>query len=320
MDIDTGDQVTVDGDFDNIEDLNIAEVSDEEEDEPLIRTRRYQVESTKDKDKASKKTIKQAQPSVSPINEGLMEIDNNGQIAEDEEEDGLRTRARSRHYQSKARADKVPALAKTPGGRLVDQSAVSPNDCLGKGKGKALVQPCPSASPLGPSSLSSLANGGIESAKTGNDKFEASQSSSPAGQSTSQVLQQTTVAHGGLPVSVLQALDLTSVPLLHKMKLAIINELVQQDALTAKKMLQLDKRVTKTVDDLHEKVKIKEVHWTEDAVLKALEKRVEENMKWVDICIAQNRYIRNRLGALETAEKERQGILTQIMEIAPKIN
>ncbi|KAG0041488.1 hypothetical protein BGZ83_001733, partial [Gryganskiella cystojenkinii] len=161
VDIVTGDQVAVDEDLDNIEDLEIVEDYDEDEDEPLIRSRHYQAESTKNKDKASHKPIQQAQALVSPIDEGLMEFDKGAQIAEDE-------------------------VAKTPGGRH-------------KSKGKARVLSSSSASPLGPFSLSIFAYGGIEPVGMGNDKFQTSQSSSPAGQSTSRFKRQRTAAHGGLP-------------------------------------------------------------------------------------------------------------------------
>jgi hypothetical protein len=46
-----------------------------------------------------------------------------------------------------------------------------------------------------------------------------------------------------------------------------------------------------------------------------MEKIVEENKRRVDVCLAQYIYIPDRLVVLEKAEKERQGILTQIMEI-----
>ena len=430
MDIDSVDQVA---DDDNVENLDIVEVYDDEEEEPLFRTRHYQVERTKNKAKLSSKTIEQAQTAqalVSPIVEVPMETDQGGQITEDEEEDEPLTRARSKRRQDEVKEDKAPILAQTRGG-LVDKSSVSSDGRPNKGKGKApritedeeedepltrarskrrrdevkedkapilaqtrggLVDKSSVSSDGRPnkgkgkapritedeeedepltrarskrrqdevrqdkapilaqprggglvdkSSVSSegrLENGkgkapvmersskspiGVQPIKMGDDELQVSQSSSPAGHSTSQFQRQTTAGHGELPVSVLsalQALDLTSVPLLHRMKLAIINELCQQDAMTAKKMLQLDKRLTNIVDGLDRKVAIKEVHWKEDIVLQAMEKRVEENKRRIEVCLAQLKYFRERLLALENAEKDRQGILRQILELEPRIN
>ncbi|KAG0040286.1 hypothetical protein BGZ83_002617 [Gryganskiella cystojenkinii] len=168
-------------------------------------------------------------------------------------------------------------VAKTPSGRH-------------KGKGKAPVLPNSSESPLESSSLSTLS------------LTEASSLSTWA--MTSFRLLSPHLLLGRQPASFSdRQLQLM---VIHLMKLAIINEFIKQDTMTAEKMLLLDQRVTRTLDDLNER---------KDTVLQAIEKAAEEIKTKTDVCLAQLKYFRERLVALEKAEKDQQSILTQIFEL-----
>jgi hypothetical protein len=100
----------------------------------------------------------------------------------------------------------------------VDKSGAFSDSCVGKDKSKAPVLPDPPCLLSGRLLCQDFANGSVEAVNARNDEFKASQSSCPAGLSTSQYQRRTTAARGYIPVSVLsvlQALDLTSVPFLY---------------------------------------------------------------------------------------------------------
>lgn len=307
VDVDTVDQVTDDDSFDMIEvsdeEEEEEEEDEEEDDEPLIR-RYNRGLSTKNKPHAS----------IFPIENEPMEIDSDGQIAEDMEEDEPLARARPIPRQADVSMNKEPTPANIRGKRLANRSAVSTDSNLDKGKGKERAPRTPSPSPIGPSSLPSFASGSSESVQVVNGESQDHPSSAPVLNPIGQSKRQAATADSS-SVSLLQALDLTGVPMLHQMKVAIINELLRQDTQTAGKMLQLDKRVTKILNEMHEKIAIKEVHWTEDVVLLGIKDEAKENKKLFDASQARLNNAHRRLNILEKAEQERKNVLTQIMAL-----
>lgn len=139
MDADTHAQVAEDDDVNGIEDIIMID-DDDDDDEPLIRNRHYQDKSTKNKSKASKKTMIEDDDDNEEEDEPLIRtrhyqaegVKNKDEASietmvkdDDVEEDEPQTRTRSRHHQSVANVEKVTAPSKTSGEVLVDQLSVS---------------------------------------------------------------------------------------------------------------------------------------------------------------------------------------------------